>query len=841
MGIASTAGLGCAAGKFLRYNLNPKYPEFKQDQTLDLPGLSASATVTQRDSDGMYRIDAANEADMARVVGYLQARDRMFQMDLLRRVARGEVAELLGDQIVGDKSVLDSDRFNRFIGHKQAAEQMLAGMAPDDRLLLDAYTAGVNHWLKTGKVTLEHRLLGVKPVTWRPEDSFALFRLVMFGMTHNYSREVRRLLIACDAGLEALERMWPNTIDFGPTFLPPEAIDGKTYPIAPAIVPEMAANLEDLCPKNKADAPPVARRSAADGKPWPELAGLLQAFQGGLNASNNWVLAADRTASGGVLLANDPHLPHMNPPILWGAHYRLADGNEVAGFTIPGLPLMIFATNGKIAWGETINNVDLQDVYLEYPADHTDAPMAATAYLYDSGTRPFEVRSETFHVKGGKSQTFTARFSHHGPILNDIDPLLAARAPLLALKTVDLADAGDTRAARQLSFAGSVTDALRQLEPMDSACLSWLLGGRDGDIAWTSPCRVPKRNGWFGSFPAPGWLSAYEWDGYYEKNELPVALNPKRGWIATANNQAMPLDRFPSAYVNDAAPANRYSILAAALANARQADVSTTTTLHMNTAQEYWPRVRAEITAEFCPDISESRALAAARAALCAWDGDMASDSVGATVFILVTYGLLDLGLADELSEPADGKLWHYIFDIAHTEANIDWMWLRPLDDPMWDDVRTTTVENKIDTLNAALRDAVVVGTRRYGADIAAWRWGDVRPFVLKHPFGAASPSVAKLFNAPPLPGLGGPETVFKNQFVRADREEMHPAAGPAIRVIYDFGIEDGYWYALAGGQSGWPKSPYYANMLADWRWGRLHKLMVQDDDPGKTIRLVGD
>lgn len=828
---------GCAAGQFLRYKINPKYPEFKADETLTLPGLRATIGVEQRQDDGMYRIVAENELDLTFAIGYLQARDRFFQMDLLRHSARGELAELIGNQVVKGKSVLDGDRFARFVGYKREAEKTVVALSPADRALLDAYTAGVNAWINNGRKSLEHRLLDAEIKPWRPEDSIAVQRLVMFGLTHNYSREVRRLLLACAAGIDGMERMWPNHIEFGPYILPPEALHAKTYPVPPGVVPEMAAKLNELCPK----------QSVADGKlvdtttnfavsSWVDTTWQLLYGQ---SASNNWVVSGDKSASGGVMLANDPHLPHMNPPILWGFNSKLGE-LEVAGFTVPGLPLPIFGTNRDVAWGATVNNVDLQDVYLEYPADNSDNVMAATSYFYEGQAEAFEVRSETFGVKGEADRVLTARFSRHGLLLNDVDPTLAKHAPLLTLKLTEADGTGDVQAARNLLLSRTVADAVAAIQPMETACFNWLLGGRDGHNAWTSPCRVPKREGWLGTFPAPGWLKKYEWNGYYAKAALPQAVDPARGWQASANNAALPFNRFPTPYVNDGAPANRFIVLARELEAVTGATAEWMTHLHLNVEQEYWPRVRQQIGAAFCESgIGESRLLRDARLALCNWDGHWASESTGATVFALLTFALLDQALADELPAGADDPIWPYILDIYHMEANVDWLWQKPVDGAVWDNIKTAEKENKIDILELALAQAVVEATRRYGGNVKLWRWGDVRPFVLKHPFGAVSPAVAGLFNSPPLPGIGGPETVYKNQYPRSDRDDMHPAAGPAIRVIYDFGGNGQFWYNLAGGQSGWPKSPYYANQLEDWRYGRIKPLFIGPNDPVTRIQLA--
>ncbi len=804
---------GCTLTTFLGYKRSPDFPVYMDGEVISLPGLDQPVQLAVR-PDGIYQIKASTERDLARTIGYLQARDRMFQMDLMRHVARGELAALVGNVEIGGKKALDQDKFNRFAGHLADARRIVGEMDDRDRTNLDAYVQGINFWINNGQTSIEHRLLKSDIRPWEGADSLAIFRLLMFGLTHNYTREVRRLLIACDSGLDGLQRVWPTGIQFGPHILPDEAIPPGDYPIPPSIVPEMAAELPALCPDNQATPAPIQARVVRGRQiDITDLPGNIALLSHSLETSNNWVLSGDRTQSGAAIMANDPHLPHMTPPIVWGAEHQVGD-RAVAGFTVPGLPYIVFGTNGDVSWGLTINNVDLQDVYVEKPA-------GPNAVEYDGQREVLRTKTETFEIRGEDSVRLSARFSRHGPILNDLDPFLAGRIPLASLRTVPVAGFGDSHAFRALPHVRTVTDLVDAATAMDSACLNWVAADTRGNISWSSPCLVPVRQGWLGDFPVPGWLPEYEWQETYPKDKLPSSRNPSRGWLATSNNRVLPIGRFPTPYDNDPSSPNRFVRIAAELAARTDWTIDETAKLQLDTRIEFWPGFLALATG-FCDNNHTDNPLTAvARKELCDWDADMSADSIGATIYVLFAHNLLDLALADDLTGGTDGELWNYLQNIAHFETNVDWLFTRPATADVWDTQGTTLKETRNDILEAAIAAAAETASERYGTDPANWAWGHVRPFYLKHPFGGNGDGmVAELFNSRKIPGVGAPNTVFKHQFFRSDRLEMYPTAGAVLHLVVEMNGPEGARYAMAGGQNGWPKHPNYADQLELWQTG---------------------
>lgn len=835
---------GCAVFDLLRYALWPDYPTFLAGDSLALQGLTTPVEVTQR-ADGLWRVRAASERDGMIAIGYLQARDRMAQLDLFRHIARGELAALVGNRHFLDRTSLEMDVLNRFLGFSRDARVIYEQTSEEERAALDAFVLGVNAWIGEGHRSLEHRLLGVDAVApWTPEDSLAIYLMIMHGLGGNADREARRLAIACASGIEAMERMWPTDIEFPVHALPDEDLRPETFPVAPGVVPELAAELPALCAAGANDdfRPMASLDAPADA--WTRLVSpdaSLGLLQQGWTASNNWAVAGAHTASGKPILSSDPHLPHMNPPIVWGMEVEVPEYHTV-GFTLPGLYRVVFGHNGHVAWGATTNHVDRQDLVVHRPRREERDGSTVEGYEVDGAFFPFDYRREKFAVAGEKPVEVTVRFTRDGPLLNDLEPFLRDRIPLTALRIVPYGHGRDLDGARRMNASHDVRELAAGLALIDLGCSSWVSADDQGGIAYRSPCLVPRRDGWRGTFPVPGWTTRYDWRGLYDKNELPASTDPSRGWLATANNQIVPADRFPSTYNNDVSAPNRYERIAARLAlrfDQLQRDESAA--IQTDAVYGAWSQLRAELDPVFCRAGDEAGATFAgeARRRLCAWDGNMSGAAVEPTLYVLLTNALLDRALADDLPGGVDDPLWNYTLSLLQFEAAVQWLWSEPATAAVWDDRRTPRVETRDDIVEAAFADALAFGRRRFGHDLDQWQWGVVRPFVLRHPFAGEDGLLGRLLNSAPMPIDGGSETVFKQQAARSDREHMRSAVGPVVRFTIDMNKPWEATYSLAGGESGWPRSPFYGNLLEDWRTGRGRPLTPPAAAEDLHVRFV--
>jgi penicillin amidase len=837
---------GCVPLRLLGYALAPDVPAFDDGDTIALDGLREEVAVTRK-PDGLWRISAANESDAMLAQGYLVARDRMAQLDLFRHLARGELAALIGNQTFGGKTALDVDRMNRFLGFRDRANSLYERTSAAERSVLDAFVRGINLWIAEGRLALEHRLLGITAVRpWTRNDSLAIYQMVIYGLGGNADREVRRLAIACEAGLDALDRIWPHDIEFDAIALPEEDLRPETYPPQPAVVPELASLLPRLCAEGAADRHSVWDRQAARPKralSTANIAALVDLLRGGWSASNSWAVAGAHTVSGKPIFSNDPHLPHMNPPIIWGSDIEFA-GQRVAGFILVGLHRIVFGHNGRVAWGATTNHVDGQDLVVHRSRSRVRGGEPLSGYEFEGEFAPFEYRTEVFEVAGEAPVRATVRFTRDGPLLNDLEPRVAGRIPLTALRVVPLGRGTDLDGARAIQRAQNADEFASGISLLDLGCSSWVFADSRGSIGFRSPCQVPIRVGWRGTFPVPGWLRRYEWRGFHPKDELPSSTDPARGWLITANSQIVPSSRFPTTYNSDVSSPNRYLRIAARLRDSiGRGDLTAeaSAAIALDTSYEHWAELREDLRSDFCakgrpdePDLARR-----ARDRLCEWDGAMAEDSVAPTLYTLWTHALLDRALAEELPGGARSEVWQFAQSLLQFEANVAWLWSRPEGAPVWDDTTTEVVEKRSDIFESAFGDAIASGRERFGEDLAAWSWGRVRPFTLRHPFGGANRLLGWLVDSESIPIGGGTETPFKQQFPRSDREHMHPAVGPVARFTVDLSDPWAARYTLAGGESGWPRSRFYGNLLGDWHRGRERPLTPQPSPGDVRITFV--
>ena len=471
---------GAGAYLYLRQSLP------KTEGEIRVAGIGAAAEVL-RDRHGIPHIYAASLEDAHFALGYVHAQDRLWQMEMNRRIGSGRLAEVLG------APALETDRFMRTLGLRRVAEANLQRYDAETRRLLEAYAAGVNAFLD-GRPVLppEFWLLDVAPERWSAVDSIVWTKVMAWDLGGNWRSEVLRMRLARTLPLERIHQ-----------FLPP--YPGDAYPGIPDLK-SLYSGLEKTPPAN-----PVFSKSGSD----PDF------LMGG---SNSWAVAGSRTASGKPLLANDPHLGLTAPAVWYFAHLH-APGVDAIGATLPGVPGILVGRNDRIAWGLTNTGADVQDLYLE----RLDQPFAQ-----------FE---ETIKVKGAADERFVVRSSRHGPVLTEVSQH-APRGYVLALRWTALEpDDLSMQAALKLARARDWKEFLGAASMLHAPPQSVSYADIDGNIGFIAAGRVPVRkraHDLSGLAPAPGWDERYDWTGYIPFEELPRAFNPPGGTVVLANHKIVP-------------------------------------------------------------------------------------------------------------------------------------------------------------------------------------------------------------------------------------------------------------------------------------------------------------
>ncbi len=458
-----------------------------------IPGLSAQVSI-DIDQDGVPRVHAGSEADAITALGYLHARERLFQMELMRRAASGELSELAG------RATLPIDRMMRTLGVRRSAEADLAGLDADTRAMLEAYARGVNAWIDArDRFASEEFVAFGKPRPWQAVDCLLWAKTMGLYLSGNYRTELARQSLAGSFSPEAIDALWPDSPGGGH----PEAS------LANPTLEQAALKLAQALPSFPA---PFTLPSMA---------------------SNEWAVDGRHTATGAPLLAGDPHLAFSLPGIWYLARLEWP-GHVLAGATAPGAPFLVIGHNGHIAWTFTTTGADVQDVFIETPVD-------AEHYATPDGPRAYVTRSERIHVRGAPDEMLAVRETRHGPVLSDI---VNPRGPMLAVEMANLAP-GDTAAAGLLALdrAGNVADAGRAAGVIAAPAQNLLVADHDG-IGLFVTGRVPIRRAGDGSRPVDGADGAHDWIGFASGDQLPHVVAPSSGRIVNANERVAPRD-FP--------------------------------------------------------------------------------------------------------------------------------------------------------------------------------------------------------------------------------------------------------------------------------------------------------
>ncbi len=466
------------------------------DLTLNIAGLSAPVDI-DIDPDGIPRIHAANELDAAAALGFLHARERMFQMDLMRRAASGRLSEIAGP------ATLQIDRMMRTLGVERSAEADLIALPGPTRALLEAYARGVNAWIgKRGRFASAEFLPLGAPTPWTPEDSLLWGKTMGLYLSGNWRAELARQVLSKTLSQQAVDALWP-------------AASGTGRPEAKLVLP--------------ADSKlPAARLQRAASLPtFPDPFTLPD------EASNAWAVDGAHSETGAPLLAGDPHLGFGLPGIWYLA--RIQTPTEVlAGATAPGVPFMVIGRNKHIAWTFTTTGADVQDLFIETPVGQDE-------YQTPDGPARFAVRTERIVVRGAPDESWTVRETRHGPVVSD---LAAPGGPTLALSMANLSP-GDTAATGLLTLnhAATVADAGRAVPEISSPVQNLMVADHDR-IALFVTGRVPIRKSGDGSRPADGASGGADWIGFASGDALPHILAPASGRLVNANERVAPAD-FP--------------------------------------------------------------------------------------------------------------------------------------------------------------------------------------------------------------------------------------------------------------------------------------------------------
>ena len=742
------------------------------DGSLAVRGLSAPVSVT-RDERGVPAIEAAGLDDLFFAQGYVTAGDRLFQMDLLRRAARGELAEIVGEV------ALAADRRQRLLGIRAAAETGVAKMDARERQPFAAYARGVNAYLEShrSRLGLEFHLLGYSARPWTVEDSLAIGYRMVETLSTSPEAALTREKILAKLGPELTAELYVNRSwrDHPPTAASP-ALD-RAAAKAPPRGQDARHKLSSLTEFTH-----FGREPARD-----EEDRML--------GSNNWVISGAHTMSGKPLVSNDMHLGHQMPNLWYAAHLRAGDF-DVAGVTLPGYPCVIVGHNRRIAWGATNLGPTVEDAYVE-------AFDGQGRYLTPSGWKLVDRRHELIHVKGRPDVSLEVELTRHGPIVSELVP---GETRKLALRWT-LYD-GVRNPFCELDQAENWPAFRRALAEFDAPAQNMVYGDVDGNIGYQATGKIPLRAAGDGSLPVDGSTNEHEWTGYIPFDELPNVFNPASGILATANSRITP-DGYPHSLSVEWEAPWRTDRIYRVLGSGKKFSAADMLALQTDTYSTFDRFVADRLV--YAADHVERTSRAARHAVdiLRHWDGQMAATSPAPTIVTRVRVELKRLLLETKLGASSDAhegrlswKSYHWMMETVWLENVLS------SEKPEW---LPPGYQNFNQLLVAALERALGGAPR----DLDRWSWGQANSLLIQNPVLGRVPLLSRWSGPGEQPQSGSPETV------RAAGRDY----GASERLTSDLGNLDGSTLNLVSGNSGNFLSPYYMDQWPAWSKGTTFPL----------------
>ena len=762
-----------------------------------LAGLEQPAEIVV-DRWGIPHIRAGSLHDVFFAQGFAIARDRLYQIDLWRKRGLGLMAADYGP------GFLAQDRAARlFLYRGDMDAEWSAYGNPNAHAICEAFAAGINAYIAAAEqeasmLAPEFAAMNIRPARWQAED---VVRIRSHALCRNVESEAIRAQVAARSGLDtdrvrrSLEPAWELRLPEGlnPADIPPEVLD----------VYWLATVDPDISPDRLAAGPETAWR-------WTKVNDFDEVLQdAAAQGSNNWVVAPSRTATGRPILASDPHREYRLPSVRSIVHLT-CPGLDVIGATEPPTPGVFIGHNDRLAFGLTIFPMDQEDLYV-----YETHPGDPDQYRYGDGWERMRIVEERIAVRGMPVQTVTLKFTRHGPVVHED----VAKHRAFAVRSV-WSEPGTSAYMGRLAYmtAQSVRQHGEALRHWAAPTVNHIAADIDGNIGWFAVGKAPRRPNWDGLLPVPG-DGRYEWDGFHPPEDLPRAINPPRGFVATANEMNMPAD-YPAGERRlgfEWAERSRSTRIHAVLDDQPQHSVADAMALQCDIFS-----IPAQRIGRLIGGISNvSGELATALGLLRHWDHVLRADSAAAALFEVwwmkhLKPALLD-GMASDpvvrkLLVPGDNETLLAVLEKA---------------DPALLDVLLP------ETLTAAFSQCRTL----LGGDPAQWRWGRLHHAWFAHPLSRVA-GPRGLRDVGPLPMGGSGSTPMNTTYRTTD---FRLTVGASFRMVVDVGNWDDSRVINTPGQSGNPNSPHYDDMAPLWARGEYVPMLYTRAavDDAAELRIV--
>ncbi len=768
--------LGLSIYGYLMFS-KPKY-----EGELPLKKISEETTV-YFDEFGVPHIYANSQKDAMVALGYVHAQDRLWQMELLRRIAPGKLAEIFGTK------ALKTDTFFASLGIDEASEKAISELDKNTESyqLANAYLQGINQFIDKGQTPIEFRLLGLKKRNFEIKDVYNIFGFMSFSFAMAQKTDPLLTDIRDKFGMDYLKDFGINS-EYNFTKL--KDFEGKSQEYS-----QISKSITSLLEASQ-----------------------VPTFIG----SNSWIIGEQKTKNGKVIFANDPHIAFSQPATWYEAHIISPD-YEMYGYHLAGTPFPLLGHNRQYAYGLTMFENDDVDFYKE-----TNNPSNSDEYQTPNGFQKYEIRKKTIKVKDSSDVVLNLKISRHGPIINDVLDGMHQKNPVAMSWIYTQQPIKILDATYALCHAKNVDDFRNNIKLIAAPGLNIMYGDAKGNIAWTTSGKLYKHDKDVNTnFILDGASGKDEIKEFLDFSKNPKAINPSWNYLYSANNQPEAIDGFlyPGYYLPEDR-AKRINTLLAPKNNWTKQDVSKMILDNQSsTAQEVVKNLLSEVNYGSL-SLNEKKAFDLLKS----WKATNNSQEIAPTIFNKWVFVYLKNTFKDEMGAD-DFKM----FLTTHIMKQIIAAQLKNENSPWWDDISTkNSKENKKQIIAKSFHEAISNLEKQLGTNTNSWTWGKVHTLEHQHPMGKVA-ALRKFFNVGPFQVSGTNEVINNQIFSYNENGEYNVIAGPSTRRIIDFSDIENSWSILPTGQSGNPMSKHYNDQAEMYNAGKFRKMKLNKQEIIKT------
>ncbi|MBE9489599.1 MAG: penicillin acylase family protein [Bacteroidetes bacterium] len=736
-------------------------------------------TTVYYDDYGIPHIYAENQLDAMTALGYVHAQDRLWQMELLRRIAPGRLSELFGEKLIKNDLLFAS------LGIEENTEITINLLDKNSEMykMMTAYLDGINQFIDEGATPIEYTLVGVDKEHFTIKDIYNTIGYMAFSFAMAQKTDPMLSVIKEKLGDDYLKEL---NIDYNPnnTLIKNSKEDLESFTTMMANVDEILIN-----------------------SPVPPFIG-----------SNSWVVSGDKTVNGKVIFANDPHIGFSQPAVWFEAHI-VTPNYEMYGYHLAGVPFPLLGHNRDYAYGLTMFENDDIDFYKEevHPTD-------INKYKTPSGYKDFTTITKTIKVKDGEDITLDVRSTRHGPILNDVADGITTASPIAMSWIYTQLENKVADAVYELSRAKSMEEFKQGASLLHAPGLNIMYGDAKGNIAWYASAKLYKYKAHVNrKFILDGASGEDDIIEFLDFSENPMAENPSWNYVYSANNQPDSIAGmlYPGYYVpEDRAkrivqllePKNNWNKTAmGTMINDVTSSVSSSVIKEFTSIMDYSSFTK-----------NEQRAIDV----LQLWDGTNTVDAVAPTLYNMWIYTYLKNTFEDELGEDLFSQ-----FNKTHLAKRVIADQMYKDESIWWDDISTSEkMETKKDILSKSLIETVTTLEKQLGVDMKDWAWGKVHTLEHNHPLGTVA-SLREYFNVGPFPMKGAREVIDNRGYHLNEAGIYNIKAGPSTRRIVDFSDIENSISILPTGQSGNPFSEHYRDQAEMFNNGEFRKMKMNKEE----------